>query len=421
MANTGFLNPVSAFSVSAGIGGNRAWTSAGNTGSIFSAARVSDNARVLVNDLSASVVPFPFFAAFSPGIPANSEVQGFTLRYERRANSTAVSANETWIRLVSGAGAGVQMLGTTANANTANLSATDTYFSAGGSGSMFGLSTADASSSRVNGLGFAVNIRYGTGTTLTSAIAQIDHMQLQIHYTAQAQAVSGEPFSAEFGADVGPLRLSKNVGAQSSEFDAEVQSPSLIKSLSALSAEFAHEAASPGVSQPGTDLSVDGPEFSGEYRSSSISLNATVAAQEFVHETGSPLMSRNVIPSQAELGYEITSPSLGAAALVAPMELGNEHAGVGLALNIGAINSEFAFSATSPSLGLVSSIRPAFIEFGHEARSLGWGSSYYVKVFGAEFGRSAASTQQTASWTIQRRRKDRSWRRYMKARNLWAG
>jgi len=401
MANTGFLNPVSAFTVSAGAGGNRAWTSAGSTGTLFSAARESDNVRVLVNDLSGSVVPFPFFARFSPGLPASAEVQGFTVRYERRGNSTAVSANETWLRLVSGAGAGVQLLGTTANSNVANLSATDTYFSAGGSGSMFGLTTADASAGRVNSLGFAVNIRYGTGTTLTSAIAQIDHMQLQVHYTVPS--TNAEPFSAEIALEVEDTGLVSNILGQSSEWGSEAEGSWLTGNMVVTGYEAGSEAQSVSIANPpipvngveceyeatlvglSLNTSVESAEFDRGQTSVEVSRNVAVLSVEIEQETANAALQNNAIVQSFERDDELTSVGFGAPELIVLSgEFANESGNVGLILDVAAQSAEVDLEATG--VGLNRNVVAQSIEMDRDYESAGVESLSTVLVGEAEFG-----------------------------------
>lgn len=361
--DTGYLNPVSAFTVSAGLGGTRPWVSAGNTGSLFSAARASDNVRVMIDDISAAVVPFPFFTQFSPAIPANSEVQGFSVRYERRANSTAVSANETWIMLTSGAGAGVQRLGTTANANVANLTATEAYFSAGGSGSMFGLTTADASAGRINGrFGVAIQIRYGTGTTLTSAIAQIDHVQLQVHYTPPT--VSAEPYSAEFDREHFSVAISPVIRGQSAEFEHEVYSLGITRNLVPQAAEFDYELRPVDI----VPVSALSPEMGYEVGQVALAANLSPIGAEWDYQAG-------------QIDLEQTVPSLG----VQSTEFDRESGAVGLVLNVAAQSAEWDLEAGSVLIS--TNIQASTGEWEREHANAGLLQLHELGVLGAEHDR----------------------------------
>jgi len=406
--------------------------------------------------LSGSVIPFPFFARFSAGLPANSEVQGFTVRYERRANAAAVSANETWIRLVSGAGAGVQLLGTTANSNLSNLSATDTYFSAGGSASMFGLATEDASAGRVNSIGWGVNIRYGTGTTLTSAIAQIDHMQLQVHYTVPSTEVA--PVSAETGLEWGASWVTKNLLAGTAEWGHEHSGSWLIRNLIVSEYELGQEILSVSIAPP--PLLVNGAETDFEASQSILDLNILVGAAEFDSEQASVGVVRNIVAlswegeqeaetvslqrdifaASFESNNEVASISLDQPPLVVLSgEFENEQSVVSLILDVAAQSAEIGLEATNA--GLIRDVFAQSIEMGRDYESVAVDSELNIGVmageYGAEYGSVGVTPTSTYSVSVDNFqfgggyllpvpanawRSDRNslpWRRRMRARHLY--
>lgn len=397
MANTGYLAPVSAFTVSGGFGGDRPWVSAGSTGSLFSAARLSDDVRVMIDDISAAVIPFPFFTQFSAAIPAGSEVQGFSVRYERRRNSTAASANETWMMLTSGAGAGVQRLGTTANSNTGNWTTTDTYVTAGGSGSMFGMTTADASAGRVNSrFGVAINIRYGTGTTLTSAIAQIDNVQLQIHYTPPT--VSAEPYSAEFDRENFSVGIVRNLVGQSSEYGSEVATGAFSLNTTPGTAEYGFELQPIDI----IPIGVQTAEF--DYSADLVALpqgavDAEVFTVEFDHESASAGIVLNTVVQSAEFDREASTVNLTLNAGVQSAEFDRENTLAALALNLEPQDQEQDYEFASVALTQLHALGVESLETDYESESVSLAASSIPQ--SAEFGNEITSTSLVLEIVVQ--------------------
>jgi hypothetical protein len=365
----------------------------GSPGTLVSGVRLSDDIKVHVTDVSTAATQFPLFAQFSANIAANSEVQGFSVRYERRGNAsvTAAGGSERWLRLVSGAGTGVQYVSTTVNANTGAWTTTDTYVTAGGSAVMWGMTTADASAGRVNGPRFGVAIRANyAGGTVTSAAMSIDHIQLQVHYTPPS--VSAEPYSAEFdrenfsvpirpnvigqsseyGLEVGSMGVSALalVGTQSAEFDLEASNAALAANVLIVGAEFEFESGQIDLEQPAGDLGVQAPEFGHE--SGVVGLVLDVAAQtaEMGFETTSILLAANILPDSQEFDIEAGSTSLAQLHLlgVEGPEFEIEAGSVGNALNLNPLSVEF--EAEFSSLGLVRNIVAGSFEGDFEAQSV---------------------------------------------------
>ena len=348
----------------------------------MSAVRVSDNLRVLMDDMSAAVIPFPMFAQFDITALASAtgfEVQGFTVRYERLASTTAVSANETWIQLISGAGAGVEFVGTTVNSDVGNWSTTEAYVTAGGSGTMFGMTTANASAGwfKTGRIGFAVNIRYGAATTRVSAAATIDHMQLQVHYAATIMDVA----SSEYDREHQSARPSTNLIPLSSEYASEHKSAQPSINLLAQSAEFIYEAGQVDLTQivptPFAEYNWPVPwrfkpqqpthrgarkfeyliePFSGEwtYESGNAGLtnNQIVTSAEFVYEAGSGLFRLNQVVQSAEFDYESRSAALAQLHVVGALsaEFNHEASQEALSTNVIVVTAEFNHEASIAAL-----------------------------------------------------------------------
>lgn len=350
MSDSGYLDPVSAYSVSAGLGAVRPWEPGlGAPGTLVSGVSLSDDVKVHVTDVSTAATQFPFFAQFSANIAAGSEVQGFSVRYERRGNAavTAAGASERWLRLVSGAGTGVQYVSTTVNANTGAWTTTDTYVTAGGSADMWGMTTADASSGRINSTRFGVAIRAAyAGGTVTSAAMSIDHVQLQIHYTPPT--TNAEIFSSEFDREVFSASIVPNVIGQSAEYEWAVQSV-----------------------QPSLNLNPQTVEMGYELRPVDISPVSAHAA-EFDSSFGSLAVSLNLNPVGAEFGYEAAQIDLeqGSSTVNADVktaEFDYEAASLGLVLNVAAQSAETEFEAGSVVLASLSNIGVQSAETGFEA------------------------------------------------------